>query len=56
MSRNYEKESAWEKEKYERIVGKIDKELGIDFKNALKNNGTNFSQWLTNEAKKYLKK
>ena len=31
MSRNYEKETQWEKDKYKRLVAKIDKELAQNF-------------------------
>jgi len=33
MSRNYEKENKWEKEKYKRLVAKIDKDLAETFLN-----------------------
>lgn len=53
--RNYEKESQWEKNKYERMQCKIDKELGIKFKEYLKENGISFADWLRKKIKEELK-
>jgi hypothetical protein len=35
MARNYEKETQWEKEKYKRLVAKIDKNLAEEFLNKI---------------------
>lgn len=56
MSRNYQKESEWAKTKYTRILADIDKNLGIELKEKLKNDGKSISGWITENAKKYLKK
>ena len=41
MPRNYEKETEWEKEKYKRLVAKIDKNLAEKFLNKIDKNGNN---------------
>ena len=56
MSRNYQKESEWAKTKYTRILADIDKKLGIELKEKLKNDGKSISGWITENAKKYLRK
>lgn len=56
MSRNTNKEYEWSKEKYETINARIDKQLGIELKEHLKNNGISVASWITENAKKYLKK
>ena len=35
MSRNYKKETQWEKEKYKRLVAKIDKNMAEEFLNKI---------------------
>lgn len=52
--RNYKKEAKWAKEKYERIDAKIDKDLGRELKNVLKQNDTSISTWITESAIVYL--
>ena len=54
--RNYEKEDIWAKEKYERINARIDKNLGLKLKEQLKKDGKSLASWITENAKKYLKK
>lgn len=56
MSRNYKKENEWAKQKYTRILADIDKDLGIELKEKLKNEGRSIASWITENAKKYLKK
>ncbi len=56
MSRNIKKEYEWNRKRYTRILGDIDKELGNELKEKLKNEGKSVSGWITENAKKYLKK
>ncbi len=56
MARNYEKEREWAKTKYVRILGDIDKELGIALKEKLKKENKSIASWITENAKKYLEK
>lgn len=56
MARNFEKEDIWAKEKYERINARIDKNLGLKLKEQLKKDGKSLASWITENAKKYLKK
>lgn len=53
MSRNYQKESAWENQKYKRLVAKIDKELAEEFLEKL---DKPYATWLRGEIEKFLKK
>ena len=56
MSRNLNKEDIWAKEKYERINARIDKKLGIELKEKLQDEKKSIASWITECAKKYLKK
>ena len=56
MSRNYKKENEWKKNKYEEVRGNIDKELGIQLKETLKNQGKSIAEWITENAKEYIEK
>ena len=56
MARDTKKEYEWSKTKYVRILGDIDKELGTELKNKLKEEGKSVASWITENAKKYLKK
>lgn len=56
MSRNYENEKKWLKEKYSRIDARIDKELGNQLKAKLKENNISVSSWITQNAQLYLRK
>ena len=56
MSRNYEKEREWSKNKYARILGDIDKELAEELKAKLNKEGKSIASWITENAKKYLEK
>ena len=56
MARNYEKERLWAKTKYSRILADIDKDLAKELKDKLKNDGKSIAEWITENAKKYLKK
>ena len=53
MSRNYEKETEWEKQKYKRLVAKVDKELAEIFLQKL---DKPYAVWLKEEIEKFLKK
>ena len=56
MKRNTKKEYEWSKQKYTRILGDIDKELGEELKEKLKSENKSIASWITENAKKYLKK
>ena len=56
MARDTKKEYQWSKQKYTRILGDIDKELGDELKDRLKKEGKSIASWITENAKKYLKK
>lgn len=56
MARNYKKENEWAKTKYTRILADIDRELGNELKEKLKKEGKSIAGWITENAKKYLKK
>lgn len=56
MARNIEKEYDWSKQKYEAIFARIEKKLGLELKQKLKNDGISTAEWITENAKKYLKK
>lgn len=56
MARNYEKEREWQLKKYDQIRANIDKELGTELREKLKNEGKTIASWVTENAKKYLKK
>lgn len=54
--RNYKKENEWKKNKYEEVRANIDKDLGLQLKEMLKNEGKTVAQWITENAKKYVEK
>ncbi len=54
--RNYKKENEWKKNKYEEVRANIDKELGVQLKEKLKEQGKTVAEWITENAKKYLEK
>lgn len=56
MSRNYKKEREWQLNKYDQIRANIDKELGTELRKKLKEDGKSIAGWITENAKKYLKK
>ncbi len=56
MMRNTKKEYEWSKTKYTRILADIDKDLGNELKKKLKQDGISTASWITENAKKYLKK
>ena len=53
MSRNYEKESKWEKNKYKRLVAKIDKNTAEEFLNKI---NKPYAVWLKEKIDEELKK
>ena len=56
MARNYEKERKWQLKKYDQIRANIDKDLGTELRLKLKDDGKSIASWVTENAKKYLKK
>lgn len=56
MARNYKKEREWQIQKYDQIRANIDKELGTALREKLKKEGKTVAGWVTENAKKYLKK
>lgn len=56
MARDTKAEYKWAKQKYTRILGDIDKELGDALKEKLKEDKKSVASWITDNAKKYLKK
>lgn len=56
MSRDYKKENEWKKNKYEEVRANIDKELGVQLKEMLKNEGKTVAEWITMNAKEYIEK
>ena len=56
MSRNYENESRWQKEKYKRIEIRVDKKLGEQFIELIESQGISRNQWGSEQIKKYLEK
>ena len=54
MPRNYKSEAEWKKNKYTRILADVDRELGIELKQKLKENNKPITEWITENAKKYL--
>ena len=56
IMRDYKKENEWKKNKYEEVRGNIEKELGVELKEKLKAENISIANWITDCAKKYLKK
>lgn len=54
MGRNIQKEKEWAKNKYVRILGDIDRDLGEELKKQLSLDGISIASWITMNAKKYL--
>lgn len=54
--RDYKKEREKAKEKYTRILGDIDKKLGEELKQKLKEENISIASWIAENARKYLKK
>ena len=52
MSRNYIKETQWEKDKYKRLVAKIDKELAEKFLNKI---NKPYAVWLKEKINEEMK-
>lgn len=52
--RNYKKESAWQREKYDEIRAKVDKQLGTQLRQKLAKEDKTISSWITQNAKDYL--
>lgn len=56
MSRNYQKENEWAKNKYTRILGDIDKDIGNKLKAKLKEENKSIAKWIEENAINYLNK
>ncbi len=56
MARDYKKEREWQLKKYDEIRANIDKELGNELRAKLKSENKTIASWITENAKKYLKK
>lgn len=54
--RNYKRERELSKEKYSRVLGDINKELGEALKLKLKSEKKSIATWITENAEKYLEK
>lgn len=52
--RNYAKENAWKKEKYDEIRANIDKKLGSELRLKLKKENKTIAEWIRECAEKYL--
>lgn len=53
--RNYKKEREWKKNKYDEIRANIDKELGKELRQKLKDENRSIANWITENAKEYIK-
>ena len=56
MEKVKNKSNSIKKNKYEEVRANIDKELGMQLKEMLKNEGKTVAQWITENAKKYTEK
>lgn len=54
MTRNYKKESEWQKQKYDLIRANIDKELGTKLREKLKSENKSIASFITEVAEKYI--
>lgn len=54
--RDYKKEHEWQKEKYDQIRANIDRELGNKLRDKLKKEQKSIAGWITENAKKYIKR
>lgn len=54
--RNYKKENEYNKRKYEHFSVCINKNLGIELKQKLKNENRSISNWITENAKDYIER
>lgn len=54
--RNYKKEREWQLQKYDQIRANIDKNLGTELRKKLKREGITIASWVSENAKKFLKK
>lgn len=52
--RNYKKEALWKQKKYTEIRANIEKKLGNNLKQKLKNNKITIANWIRLNAIKYL--
>ncbi len=56
MARDYKRENEKRNEKKARILADIDKGLANELREKLKQDGKSIASWITENAKKYLKK
>ncbi len=54
MARNYKKENEWQKNRYELISGRIEKETGKKLRIKLKKENLSVAKWIFQNATKYL--
>lgn len=54
MARNYKKEREWQLKKYDQIRANIDKKLGTELREKLKEEKKTIAGWLTEKAKEYI--
>lgn len=52
--RNYKSENEWQKNKYDTIRAKIDKELGQKLRAKIRQENKTIASWIRENAKKYL--
>ena len=55
MSRNYQKENEWKKNKYKEIRANIDREMGLKLQEKLKAEGRTVADWMKENVEKYLR-
>ena len=56
MGRNYKKEREWQLKKYNEIRANIDKNLGLELRQKLKEEKKTIASWITENAKNYVNK
>lgn len=54
--RNYKKELAWKREKYDEIRANIDRELGLKLREKLKIKNMSIAEWIRKCAEEFIKK
>lgn len=52
--RNYKKEREWQLKKYNEIRANINRDLGLQLREKLKEEGKTIAKWITENAEKYL--
>lgn len=54
MSRNYKKERKWQLRKYNEIRANIDRKLGLQLRQKLKEEKKTIASWITEHAENYV--